>query len=147
MCRSLPACVCVAAGSGQLTALAECDLLDGLDWAEPHIQLQSVRVCVGGQKMRARGEKRKRGRKGGGERERHVGLPVCQQQQHLELESGAEQLRKKNPDRAFRVGLLGWRSGCCAWTDHHLWLDQRGSLLDEKTPPDREPGRNWRPQR
>lgn len=40
--------VCVAAGSGQLTAIAEFDLLDELDWAEPHTAVISVCVCVGG---------------------------------------------------------------------------------------------------
>lgn len=36
--------VCVAAGSGQLTAIADCDLLGELGWAEPCTA--AVTVCA-----------------------------------------------------------------------------------------------------
>jgi len=53
-------CVCAAAGSGQLTAIAERDLLDELDWVEPHTAAECVCVCVGG---RERERERERGKK------------------------------------------------------------------------------------
>lgn len=43
MCRSL--CV-FAAGSGQLTLIACCDLFDELGWAEPCTAAVGVCVCV-----------------------------------------------------------------------------------------------------
>lgn len=39
-------CVCVAAGSGQLTSTADCDLLGELGWAESCTAAVSVCVCV-----------------------------------------------------------------------------------------------------
>ena len=48
--KMMQVCVCVclhvAAGSGQLTAIADCDLLGELGWAEPCTAAISVCVCV-----------------------------------------------------------------------------------------------------
>ena len=67
-------CVCES-GSGQLTALAECDLLDELGWVEPHTA--AVYVCVRVRESE-RERENERGKKKVRTGERHLGLPVCQ---------------------------------------------------------------------